>query len=272
MLKKVPKKVPKAYKILAIVLFFLYLFILAPTAQEQFTGVEKFLFLIIVPLFSSIFASSLFGFLVLGIKHFIKGNPKNQSSKEDSSPKIVEPEPQIEKNTDSCQDVSSLSAPDEVLSSMRKVFTSSNAQNCERIVEESLDIMRRTNNLDTFFSRSELAMQNALTLRQAEQAGVPDVHNTYEICQTVFETIQKKKLLALDSSFQSEKEKISELVNPQTKIKHWEQYLELLDKYMDEYNAEYSSEYLDIYSSVKNEIRDLKSRSQAPTPESGDEN
>lgn len=194
-----------------------------------------------------------------GIKHLIKGKPKDLTVKPDPFRDVVEPEPQKEKSTDSCQDTSLLSTPNEVLQSMREAFTLSEAQNCERIIQESLDIIRRTNNLDTFFSRSELAMQNAFTLRQAEQAGIPGVHNTFETYQTVFETIQKKKLLVLDSSFQSEKEKISKLVKPQTKIKHWEQYLELLDKYMDEYNTEYSSEYLNTYSSVKNEINDLKS-------------
>ncbi len=216
--------------------------------------------------------------LFVTIKRLIKGKPENRTIKPDPSRDAVKLEPvdnisldskyenemykkpqQASKQITTANMTISFSSavPPEVLQSMRQSFTFSQAQNCERIIQESLDIIRKTNNLDTFFSRSELAMQNALTLHQAEQAGVSGVHNTYETCQTVFETIQKKKVLALDFSFESEKEKISKLVKPQSKIRHWEKYLEVLDKYMDEYDSDFSSEYLEIYSYIKREIQEL---------------
>lgn len=275
------KKIPKAYKVLVVIFFIFYFFVLMPMAQEQFTGIEKFLFLIIVSLLSSMLAALLFYLPISAIKRLVKGKAEDHLTKSDSSPNIIlttpmnnipldssvsksenemyqEPEHSAKQTNSLNMTVSfSSTVPPEVLQSMRTSFTFSQAQNCERIIQESLDIMRKTNNLDTFFSRSELAMQNALTLRQAEQSGVSGVYHTYETCQTVFETIQKKKLLALDSSFNAEKEKIAKLVRPQTQIKHWEKYLEILDKYMDKYETDFSSEFLEVYSYVKREIQEL---------------
>ena len=277
------KKIPKAYKVLVVIFFIFYFFVLMPIVQEQFTGIEKFLFLIIVSLPSSMLAALLFYLPISAIKRLVKGKAEDHLTKSDSSPNIIlttpmnnisldssvskseneiyqEPEHSAKQTNSLNMTVSfSSTVPPEVLQSMRNSFTLSQAQNCERIIQESLDIIQKTNNLDTFFSRSDLAMQNALTLRQAEQAGVYGVHNTYQTYQTIFETIQKKKLLALDSSFVSEKEKISKLVKSQTKIKHWEGYLAILDKYMDEYESDFSSEYLEIYSYVKHELKELRS-------------
>lgn len=246
------KKIPKGF----IVIFSIFFLILFPSLflSNQYSSIIESLF---ISLLASLLAALFYYMIFRGIKRLIKGKPEDHTIKLEPSPDTAKPESQKEKSTDSCQDTSLLSTPNEVLQSMRKAFTLSEAQNCERIIQESLDIMRRTNNLDTFFSRSELAIQNALTLRQAEQAGVSGVHHTYETYQTVFETIQRKKLLALDSSFQSEKEKISKLVKPQTKIKHWEKYLEVLDRHMDEYETDFSSEYLEIYSYIKREIQEL---------------
>lgn len=270
-------KIPKGF----IIIFFIFFLVIFPTLflTNQYSSMfQTFL----ISLFASCFSALFYYMIFLGIKQlfkFFKGKPENRTIKPDSSRNVImtEPvtdislesvnctskcnhskfEPQKEKSTHSYQDTSLLSTPNEVLQSMRQSFTFSQAQNCERIIQESLDIIRKTNNLDTFFSRSELAMQNALTLHQAEQAGISGVHNTYETCQTVFETIQKKKVLALDFSFESEKEKISKLVKPQSKIRHWEKYLEVLDKYMDEYDSDFSSEYLEIYSYIKREIQEL---------------
>lgn len=89
------KKIPKAYKVLVLIFFVLYLIVLFPFAEEQFTGIEKFLFLIIVSLLSSMLASLLFYLPVSAIyKRLIKGKPEDRTIKPDPSRDAVKPEPE----------------------------------------------------------------------------------------------------------------------------------------------------------------------------------
>lgn len=62
--------------------------------------------------------------------------------------------------------------PKETLSSMRMVYTRQQAFNDLRILNESIDIINKTDNIDTFLSRYEMAMRCALTLEEAKKAGV----------------------------------------------------------------------------------------------------
>ena len=68
------KKIPKAYKVLVVIFFIFYFFVLMPIAQEQFTGIEKFLFLIIVSLLSSMLAAyySIYLFQLLNVLSKVK--------------------------------------------------------------------------------------------------------------------------------------------------------------------------------------------------------
>lgn len=87
------KKIPKAYKVLVLIFFVLYLIVLFPFAEEQFTGIQKFLFLITVSLFSSMLASLLFYLPVSAIyKRLIKGKPEDRTIKPDPSLDSVKPE------------------------------------------------------------------------------------------------------------------------------------------------------------------------------------
>lgn len=88
------KKIPKAYKVLVVIFFIFYFFVLMPIAQEQFTGIEKFLFLIIVSLLSSMLAALLFYLPISGIRRLIKGKPENHTVKPDPYRDVVEPKPE----------------------------------------------------------------------------------------------------------------------------------------------------------------------------------
>lgn len=63
--------------------------------------------------------------------------------------------------------------PQESLNDMRMTYTGAQAVNDMKIINESLEIMGKTSDIDTFLSRYEIAMKCALTLEQARKAGIP---------------------------------------------------------------------------------------------------
>lgn len=63
--------------------------------------------------------------------------------------------------------------PQRSINNMRMSYTGQQAVNDMRIIDESLAIMEKTCNIDTFLSRYDMAMRCVLTLKQAKKAGIP---------------------------------------------------------------------------------------------------
>lgn len=149
--------------------------------------------------------------------------------------------------------------PEEILKDMRSCYTSDQIKNDLRIMNDCLDLIESTKNLETYFSRAELGMQKALTLQQAKQAGIKGLANADHIVQTFFNAVHSCKGSVLKRSFEAEKAKIAGLTTPRGKCNRWIKYLELLKSYEDEYEFDFSDDYGEIISYVERQIAELSS-------------
>lgn len=123
--------------------------------------------------------------------------------------------------------------PKEILQDMKKHYTIVEAQNDARIMAESFKLIQQTTNLETFFSRLELAQQKALTLLQAEKAGCQGIKrlHTTKACNKVLSSSQAAKIVFLDNSYAKETSAALLLKTKAGQQKRLHTYLETLRGY-----------------------------------------
>lgn len=118
---------------------------------------------------------------------------------------------------------------------MREVYTGQSASNDIRIIQESLDIMEKTFDIDTFLSRYDTAMRSALTLKQAKQAGIP-IATSDDLTDSLVKVKKEQLGKVLERSFNKEKEEINKLKTPKGKLNRLEKYRAKLEEhYEDEF-------------------------------------
>lgn len=118
-------------------------------------------------------------------------------------------------------------------SNMAGAYTGQKASNDIRIIQESLDIIEQTCDIDTFFSRYELAMRSALTLKQAKQAGVP-IAVPDDLADALVKVKQEQVGKVLERSFSREREEINKLKTKNGKLNRLERYKKKLEEYYDD--------------------------------------
>ena len=148
--------------------------------------------------------------------------------------------------------------PKEILRDMRKSYTSVQAQNDFRNLDDCIRLIQTNTNFETFFMRSELGKQKALTLRQAEQAKIKGIHGTQEAVTTMFSLAESQKERLLKASFEQVKQKVSSLSTPRGKKNNWNKYLEQLQKYQDEFDLDCLDQYTEIIHYIEQEIERLE--------------
>lgn len=186
-----------------------------------------------------IFMDALFLFFIYLLLRKKKPKKVEQQEKDMAASNFVIPTSEDIVSTTECLSkhiriqTENLETPRYVLNSMRDTYTVSQAKNDCRILNDCLDIIEKTKNLDTFFSRYELGMRTALTLRQAGEAGIATA--TLELPDVFLKAAESQKKRVLMDSFNKEKEKIEKLATVNAREKHWQQYLEKLEQYEDQY-------------------------------------
>lgn len=148
--------------------------------------------------------------------------------------------------------------PKEILRDMRKSYTLFQAQNDFRILEDCIRLIQTTTNFDTFFMRSELGKQKALTLRQAEQAKIKGIRGTQEAVTSMFSLAESQKERLLTASFEQTKQKVSSMSTARGKKNNWNKYLEQLQKYQDEFDVDSSDLYTEIIHYIERELESLE--------------
>ncbi len=154
--------------------------------------------------------------------------------------------------------VESSEVPKEILKDMRKSYTIQQASNDIRIARESLDIMENTENIDTFLSRYETAMQKVLTLLQAKQAGIPiKLEDNFK--ETLISAKKEEFGRLLYRSWGKELEKIDSLKTNKGKLSRLNKYIEKIQEiYEDEIEYVADREYEDILSKAEKLKRELE--------------
>lgn len=145
--------------------------------------------------------------------------------------------------------------PDRAINSMKGAYTIPQAKNHIRVLQDCLSLIEKAKNLETFFSRAEYGMQIALTLNQAQQAGI--IPSTTDFPSVFFEAVRSQKERILTDSFWDQKEKIEKYATSKTKTTHWKRYIELLDKYSDQYDLEFQDEFQEVRDQALSEISKL---------------
>lgn len=143
--------------------------------------------------------------------------------------------------------------PEEIMEDMRSSYTIQNSENNMRIAQESLDIMNKTNNLDTFFSRYETAMQHALTLEQARKADIY-VSVPLGFSDSILATKSEQQGNVLKRAFENELHEINKLKTNKGKLNRIDKFIEKVKSYEDEF--EFTAE--DVYNEILSKLRLLK--------------
>ena len=141
--------------------------------------------------------------------------------------------------------------PKEVLVSMRSAYSQMQAQNDIRILNESIDILKYTESLETFFSRYELAMSKSFTLDQAKAAGI---HINTSITPQDVVSLRKRIEHILMREYNNELKKIATLKTPNGKLNRIDKFISFLSQYYYEFDFEFP----DAYRSVIDELNSLK--------------
>ena len=139
--------------------------------------------------------------------------------------------------------------PPEVLASMRTAYGRSQTDNDIRILNDCINIMNSTSNLETFFSRYETAMQTALSLQMTKEAGIT-VNTT--ITPSYVSSLKSKADHVLETAYAKELNEINALKTPTGKRNRIDKFLKLLSEYADEF------EFSDVYSHIVDELSILK--------------
>lgn len=117
--------------------------------------------------------------------------------------------------------------PEEILYNIRTTYTGQHAVNDMRIIKESLAVMEKTADIDTFLSRYKTAMRCVLTLEQAKKSGqqilLPDGYSRALVSA-------KNKALSgmLYRSFKKELDELKKLKTDSGKVNRINRYQEKL--------------------------------------------
>lgn len=142
-------------------------------------------------------------------------------------------------------------APEETLQEMRQYYGAEQAQNDVRIMQESLQLIQQTTNIDTFLSRLGLVQQSALTLLQAEKAGCRGLPpGARGACEKALEASKSAKVNFLYNSYIKETNEALRLKTPAGKRKRLEAYISKL--------REHEADFMDVEDAYKKAIYDTE--------------
>lgn len=224
-------KIPLLFVIIAVGAYFIYGFVTVISSVKNY-GIGDFLIVITLLI------------LILLLEVFLIRKYKKSNEKE-----IY-----VEQSIDDSINVKETDVPIETLEQMRKYYTTVQLQDDLRILQESIDLMKSTNNIETFISRSDLAQRTSLTIEQAIMAGI----HVKEIFTSSKDILSLKTALLpklLDDSYSKMKQDAFKLKTEKGRIGRFQKYLELLEKH--EYDLDISENYENIIHVVRQEINQL---------------
>lgn len=224
-------KIPLLFVIIAVGAYFIYGLVTVISSVKNY-GIGDFLIVITLLI------------LILLLEVFLIRKYKKSNEKE-----IY-----VEQSIDDSINVKETDVPIETLEQMRKYYTTVQLQDDLRILQESIDLMKYTNNIETFISRSDLAQRTSLTIEQAIMAGI----HVKEIFSSSKDILSLKTALLpklLDDSYSKMKQDAFKLKTKKGRIGRFQKYLELLEKH--EYDLDISENYEDIIHVVRQEINQL---------------
>ncbi len=142
--------------------------------------------------------------------------------------------------------------PEEVLASMRTAYSPVQAQSDIRILNDCVDLLQNTENLETFFSRFELAMRKAYTLDQAKAAGISI---STSITPKYILSLKKERAdYVLQCAYTNELKKIATLKTSTGKMNRIDKFINSISGYQTTF------EFSDTYENIINDLNLLKKK------------
>lgn len=138
--------------------------------------------------------------------------------------------------------------PKEVLNSMKALALYTNQQviNDMKIIDDSLSIMEKTSDIDTFLSRFDTAMRCSLTLQQAKKAGIP-IALPDDFTKSLMDAKNEELVKVLYRSFKKEINEINKLKTKQGKLNR-------INKYEEKLKGMYKSVFEFVADNAYNDI------------------
>ncbi len=147
-------------------------------------------------------------------------------------------------------------APQEVLTGMKNSITQEQLDSYNRIVAESLQIMKNTSNMETFFNRYEVAMQYALILEQASKAGC-DINLAHSIPMEIRREKDEMLGKTLIRMYDKERAQINELKTVKGKIARIDKLIARIKKYEEEFEFTETETYVNILQKLNQMKRNV---------------
>lgn len=116
-------------------------------------------------------------------------------------------------------------------SQMRKSITKNQIEDSIRIMNDCINLMKTTKNLDTFFSRWELGKQHALFLKQCEDCNAYKGKPTSESFFKFFFNDDMLLKLIISKTYIDTVEKANQLKTDSGKAKRFTSYFQKLNEY-----------------------------------------
>ena len=139
--------------------------------------------------------------------------------------------------------------PNEVLRDMQKNYSPMQAQSDTRILNDCIKLIQSTNNIETFFSRYELAMEKILTLEQAKQAGI---NINTPITPDYIISLKSRADYVLQATYNKELEEINVLKTAKGKRNRIDKFSIFLSRYQDEF------EFSNVYKNIIDKLHSYK--------------
>ena len=134
---------------------------------------------------------------------------------------------------------------------MLNAYSNIQAQNDLRILNDCINLMKSTNNFETFFNRYELAMRTALTLQQAQQTGINI--GDFTTSNQIIELKQNNLERILQSTYTKELAAINNLKTAKGKINRIDKLLTILTEHKEDL------EFINDYNKIIKNLKKLKS-------------
>lgn len=144
--------------------------------------------------------------------------------------------------------------PKDILDDMSVEYKNEQALNDLRIIQESIEVMNQTANIETFLSRYETAMRSALTLQQAQSAGI-SVNVPANLSELVIKAKEEGLSGVLMKSFSNEVKEINKLKTPKGKLNRIDNYVNKLEEY---YEDEFELSVPDTYNEIMSKLKLMK--------------
>lgn len=122
-------------------------------------------------------------------------------------------------------------APEDVLQDMRSAYTVTQAKDDARIMQDCITLVGQTTDLHVFLMRLELGQQKALTLLQAEKAGIKGIRQigVADKCERFLRTTAEAKSAFLDRSSTKTQVDAMQLKTPAGQRRRMQAYIDKLE-------------------------------------------